>query len=115
MPAATTSVQLAWTNKADWTVQIQVNDADTGDLIDLTGAEINVRVIDDQRCQRLNATVGDGVSIIDTGIFQFEFSADQMKGLLPGSYQVGCVALVGGVTLQIFVGTVSIIDGIAEL
>lgn len=115
MPAATTSVQLSWTNKADWTVQVQANDADTGDLIDLTDAEINVRIIDDRGCQKLNATVGDGVSIIGTGIFEFSFDADQMRCLCPGSYQIGCVASVNGATMQIFVGSLAIIDGIAQI
>jgi hypothetical protein len=40
------------TNNADWKTQFQFNDADTGDLIDFTGASIEIDVKDFDGCRR---------------------------------------------------------------
>jgi hypothetical protein len=61
------------TNNADWKTQFQFNDADTGDLIDFTGATIEIDVKDFDGCRRIQASTGNGlITIQSTGIFELD-------------------------------------------
>lgn len=104
------------TNRADWVQPVQVNDALTPfDLIDLTGAEINVRITDASGCEKLSATVGDGIEITGTGVFEFTFDDSEMATLCAGTYQIGSIYRLNGETNDVFIGTVTITENPGRL
>lgn len=106
----------AATNNADWKTQFQFNDADSGDLIDFTGASIEIDVKDFDGCRRIQASTSNGlIVIISTGIFELDIPASSMACLCPGSYQVGGVYSLSGETISLFTGSLSIISGVARL
>jgi len=103
-------------NKADWAFDIIATDADTGAAIDFTGAAVTLTIKDENDCQRLTASIGSGIALIIAGLgLEVTFTASQMKTLIPGSYKVGAVYSLAGSINQLFSGTVSIYDGIAEI
>lgn len=104
------------TNSADWNTQFQFTDADSGELIDFTGADIQVEVKDFDGCLLIEATTGNGLITIDsTGIFTVSVPASTMQNLCPGSYKVGAVYQLNGEINPLFTGTLSIIDGVARI
>ena len=104
------------TNNADWKTQFQFNDADSGDLIDFTGATIEISVRDFDGCQKIEATTGNGmITIQDTGIFELDIPAATMAGLCPGTYQVGGVYSLNDETISLFTGSLAIVSGVARL
>lgn len=106
----------AATNSADWKTQFQFNDADSGDLIDFTGADIQIEVKDFDGCQLIEATVANGLIVIDsTGIFTLTVPASTMQNLCPGSYKVGGVYELNDETISLFTGTLSVVDGVASV
>ena len=115
MPAPMTTISFEWTNAADWIVLFQANDDETGNLIDFTNAEIAVAIKDRSGKVRLSAMVGSGIEIVETGIFELRFTAAQMSGLCTGSYTIGGVYRLNGVTSQLFRGALGIVDGVASL
>lgn len=101
-------------NKADWAFDVTATDVDTGEAIDFTGAEIAFFVRDRSGLEVLSATVGDGITISTTTISVL-FDDGDMNDICPGSYNVGMIYRLNSETNQIFSGTVTIYDGIAEL
>lgn len=102
-------------NKADWIIQISATDADTGDDIDFTGASVLFVVKDENNCQKLSASIGNGITQPSGTVLQIQFTPAQMETLCPGSYKVGCVYSLNGEINQLLTGTVSIYDGVAQL
>lgn len=106
----------ATTNNADWRTQFQFTDADTGDLIDFTGATIEIAVKDFDGCQKIEATTENGmITIQETGIFELVVPVATMTGLCPGTYQIGGVYSLNDETVSLFTGTLAIISGVARL
>jgi hypothetical protein len=104
------------TNNADWKTQFQFNDADTGDLIDFTGATIEVDVKDFDGCRVIQASTGNGlITIQSTGIFELDVPASTMANLCAGTYLIGGAYLLSGETISLFTGSLSIISGVARL
>lgn len=104
------------TNNSDWKTQFQFTDAETGGLIDFTGATIEVEVRDFDGCQRIEATTGNGlITIQSTGIFELDVPATTMANLCPGTYQIGGVYSLNGETISLFTGSLAIISGVARL
>lgn len=102
----------AATSYRDWKTQFQFTDADTGALIDFTGAVIAIAVYDQDGCQRILATTGNGlISIISTGIFEMDIPESQMN-LCAGSYDMGGYYQLNGETIDLFEGSLSIRRGI---
>jgi len=103
-------------NNADWKTQFQFTDSETGDLIDFTGATIEIEVKDLDGCKRIEATTGNSkISIISTGIFELNVPASEMACLSPGSYLMGGVYNLNDETISLFTGTLSVINGIARI
>jgi hypothetical protein len=102
-------------NKADWAFDITATDADTGLAIDFTGALVTLTVKDENDCQRLTATIGSGITQPVGTTLEVLFSASQMEALCPGSYKIGAVYSLNGEINQLFQGTVSIYDGVAQI
>lgn len=102
-------------NRADWIIDISATDAETGDDIDFTGASVKFAVYDDSLCQRLVAEIGSGITQPSTTVLEVAFTETQMNCLCAGTYNVGCVYQLNGVTTQLLTGTVSIYEGWANL
>jgi hypothetical protein len=104
------------TNNADWKTQFQFTDADTGDLIDFTGATIEVEVRDFDGCLRIEASTDNGlITIQSAGIFEVDVPAATMAGLCPGAYQIGGVYSLNDETISLFTGSLSIVSGVVRL
>jgi hypothetical protein len=105
----------AATNNADWKTQFQFTDADSGELIDFTGAMIEIEVKDFDGSQKIEATTDNGKIVIQsTGIFELDIPASEMANLRPGSYKIGGRYVLSGETVSLFTGTISVIDGVAS-
>lgn len=102
-------------NTADWAFDITATDAETGDDIDFTGAEIVFTVKDKDGCEVLSAEVDDGITITTTTISVLFDGEDDMQSVCAGSYNIGMIYRLNDETNQIFVGTVTIYEGIASL
>jgi hypothetical protein len=101
------------TNREDWIASVQVRN-DDGELVDLTGGEIVLSVQDKNTLQNvLTATTTAGtITITGLGMFEFTFTVDQMRGLAAKTYSLGSTVKLNGVTQQLFVGDVPVLDGI---
>ncbi len=119
------------TNRESWTQIIALTDADTGDPVDLTGATIQFEVRPARHHHNtsgyggfyggdgvgdgpiLSATTANGaITVLDTGVFQAYFSETQMRGLRPGTYDVGCTISRDVDTRQVLVGHLPILNGV---
>lgn len=104
------------TNNADWKTIFEFTDGDTGDLLDFTGAYIEVEVKDQDRCKKVEASTTNGMIVIqEAGTFELTIPADRMKCLCPASYLIGGLYQLNGETNALFTGTLSIIDGVARV
>lgn len=100
-------------NRATWRDVIELTDADTGDAIDLSEADIVVEVADDCGRILLSATTDNGkVTVLTAGSAEFVFTRDEMATLCPGTYRVGGTVTIDGDTEQVFFGTVPVMDGV---
>lgn len=102
-------------NKADFIVDFSATDAETGDDIDFTGASVDIRVRDENNCQRLEASIGSGITQPSSTVIELWFTADQMESLCAGTYSIGGVYSLNGQTIQLFTGTMTVYNGIAQL
>jgi len=76
-------------NTVSWTFTGGIKDADTGDDLDLTLYTWKFEVLDRDACccVRLTASTDNGkFTIPEVGIFQFTFTASEMGGLCPNTY-----------------------------
>lgn len=104
------------TNNADWKTQFQFTDGDTGELIDFTGAIIEIDVKDFDGCRRIQASTGNGkITIQSIGIFELDVPASEMACLCPGSYAIGGVYSLNSETISLFTGSLAIVSGVARL
>lgn len=108
------------TNRESWKLILAVNDDDTGDPVALMAADGSALVsiqfevryagppyqgtswngigssayywYDDNYCQGpiLSASIGAGITLLDTGFFQVFFAETDMRTLCRGTYNVGC-------------------------
>jgi hypothetical protein len=90
---------------------IELIDADTDELIDVSDAEaISLSILD--RCghcsARLTATLGNGIEQTQTGIVTATFTADQMRTLRAGTYQISGTLTKDGETTQIINATLPV-------
>lgn len=102
------------TNRQTWTDQCEVRDEDDV-LIDLSAATIVLGVRDkNTKDAVLTAKTADGtITIQTTGVFEFSFTETQMRTVCASkAYEVGCTIELNGATMQFFIGTISVLDGI---
>ena len=102
------------TTQEDWKLIVEIDDEDTGEALDLTGATIVFEVRDPKsRGIVLSATSNNGkILMLDTGIFRVLFVRSEMLGLAAQNYEVGCVLTINGETKQYIIGTVPVLDGV---
>ena len=104
-------------NRADWIDVLEVTDAETGEPIDLTDAEIllEIRLWPDGCSPILSASTSNGkITLIELGKAQFHFLRSEMINVQPGSYEIGATVERDGTTDQFIIDTVSIFDGIVR-
>lgn len=102
-------------NKATWAVNYELTDEDTGELLDLSGVDqITIEVRDpESRATVLSGSLTGGeVSVPDTGVFRWEFTAAQMRTLCSKTYEVGCTLTENDETIQLIIGRVPVLDGV---
>ena len=102
-------------NKADFVVDISATDALTGDDIDFTGADVSIKIAQENCAPLISATIGDGITQPSATVLEFTVTATQMKAFRPGSYRIGGVYSLNGETIQLLVGDFTVYDGIAAL
>jgi hypothetical protein len=108
-------------NRADFTDVIEVHDGDTHELIDITGASIQIEVGRQTRPPWgsgdivLRASTDDGsITILSTNVFDFIFPVEKMRALEPGNYDVGVTIKRDGRTAQQAIGSLPVVDGIVR-
>lgn len=103
-------------NKAGWSFVREVVDDDTDEPIDLSDATIVFEVRNACGTIKLSATTSNAaITILDTGVFQAAFTADQMKTLCAETYDVGCTVQNGTAEPQQFIiGKLPVLDGIVS-
>ncbi len=102
-------------NNADWKTQFEFTDSETGDVIDFTGANIEVEVKDQNRCRVIEATTSNGKITINDDGFLLLIPASEMRCLCAGQYDIGGVYELNGETISLFTGTIAIRDGVARI
>jgi hypothetical protein len=103
-------------NTADWIIDVSATDNDTGAAVDFSAATIMFVVKDENGSQVLSASTTDGkITLPSSTVVMISFTASQLSALCPGSYKVGCVYKIGTTITQLFVGTVAVYDGVAQL
>lgn len=103
------------TNNADWKTQFEFRDVESDDLIDFTGATIEVEVKDFDRCKRIEATTENGKITVNSAGFELLVPASEMQKLCPGTYLIGGAYRLNGETISLFTGTLAVIDGVARI
>ena len=101
-------------NREDWTLVVEADDADTGEPLALAGAAIVLEVRDPRtRAIVLSATSANGkISVVDTGVFQVAFARAELQSLSAQNYDLGCILTLNGETKQFIIGTVPVLDGV---
>lgn len=107
----------AASNRADWSIQFELVDNDTGDPFDLTGYSIDLAVRSEGSVNPvLRASLSDYIELqgdADEGVFLVSFPSTSMNGLSAGSYDVGIVLTSGtGGKTQLLAATLPVVDGI---
>jgi hypothetical protein len=115
----------AVTNNADWRTIFQWNDIETGDLIDFTGASIEIELREPDNYLYSNygnygfwiqASTDNGlITIISLGIFELVIPKLQMQNLCPGSYPIGGVYTLNDETISLFTGSLTVKSGNSRL
>lgn len=104
-------------NRADWFGTIELIDDDTSEVLtDLTGLSVSLELRSrSTQCRILSASTDDGhIELTATGIIQWHFTADEMRRLTPGTYEIGLTITREDITEQELVGFVPVIDGIVR-
>lgn len=111
------STMKAVSNRATWSEAVEIFDDSTGAPLDISAAtEIKLQVHEtDPFCRSplLSASLTGGTVTIEdqTGVFTFEFSAEQMSRLCPRTYKVGATATVTGKVIQLLIGNLPVVEG----
>ena len=107
----------AASNRATWGETIQMFDSETSELIDISDAtEVVIEVRDaSSRCVVLTGSLTGGeVTMPSTGTLAWSFDVDTMRGIHPDTYEVGLTYTADGETVQVFIGTLIVLDGIVS-
>jgi hypothetical protein len=103
-------------NRADWFGTIELVNDDTSEVLtDLSDVSVLMELRSrNPPCRVLSASTEDGHIETSTGIIQWHFTADEMRGLRPGTYEIGITITREDFTEQELVGSVPVIDGIVR-
>ena len=107
-------------NAEDWIETFQCVDDENNAVLDLTGVTISVAV---ERLPNsglvLSGSLSDGhvfvMGVATEGVFRVRFSDNEMSALAAGEYLIGMViTFVDGITEQIILGQLPVIDGVVR-
>ena len=104
-------------NRGAYSQQFQLFDDETDDGIDLSGARVVLEIRKAGRASvALSATMGNGRIALsgETGVFELQIAAEDMRALEPFTYEVGMTITQDGETTQHFIGTLPVLDGIVS-
>jgi hypothetical protein len=108
----------AVSNRADWIECFQLLDEEDPteaiDISDATQITIELRAPQTRAIVLTGTLTGGEIDHIETGVFQWHFTADQMSQLDAGDYEVGCTIVQDSITIQLLIGIVPICDGIVS-
>lgn len=119
------------TNRESFAPIVAIFDDDTGELVDLSGLTFQLEIrntgsgsghfaspaapffSDVPGSPLLTATLGNGITVLDIGVFQVIFSEIQMRSLRAGTYSIACTATDGSPagSRQLFLGRLPVLDG----
>lgn len=104
----------AVSNREDVTVDFELRDDATGELVDLSGYTFNAAIrSDSDSLPIITASTADGrVAVPSTGVFTVSFSRADMSVLSAGTYSFGVTYTVDGRTEQLVAATLPVIDGV---
>jgi hypothetical protein len=101
----------AETSSRDWNYQFEIDDEETGEPIDLTGAVISIGIFDQNGCQRITATMDNGkLSIDGLGIVSMRIPYSETN-LCAGTYDIGGYLQINGETLDLIEGSIAVRTG----
>jgi hypothetical protein len=104
------------TNRETWDLAFELYDDDVGptEYIDLTSAVVTLTVADDSGCAVLKAssTSNDVITFSNKGVVQVRFTPSQVGALCPRTYQVGIRVALNGITKELFLGSIAVLEGI---
>lgn len=95
-------------NRADWISVALFTDPDTDELLDLSGATFAIFLNDETGCRRLSAST----DVVSTGALQFTFTRDQMSTLCAAVYCLGATIERDGVTAQVLIASIPVVNGL---
>ncbi len=102
------------TNSEDWQFSFDVVD-ENGDDVDISAANITVAVRKrGDTTPSFTRTVGDGITVA-TPRFTCLTPDSTMNDLCPGVYDVGCTVEISSFTSQLFIMTLTVVDGIVSV
>ena len=128
----------AVTNRESFSPIFALNDEDTGDLLDLTGCTIQIEIrraapagyntsgygngynevgAVDMPGPTLAASIGNGITILDTGTFQLFFTEQQMRSLYADTYSIACTISDSDTppnVRQLFLGRLPVLNGMVS-
>lgn len=102
-----------FSNREDWIFDLKFIDSESGETVDFTGCTIEIVVRGNDRCVILSGSTDDGkITSPELGVAEITFLASQVHNICAGSYPVGITIEGSGETVQLFSGTVSVVDGV---
>lgn len=107
-------------NRADWpdSHAFELYDDDDNSVIDLTTATaITLEIREQDYCRPvLSASLANGdLTLQGTDTFiPSGWTASRLGCLCAGEYDIGCIAVVNGKTIQLIIGTLPVLEGIVR-
>jgi hypothetical protein len=108
-------LQFTGTNSAGWSQAVELIDATTNQALEVPDdAVFELSVRDCCGSEVLNAKTGDShLEFPEDNVVQWRFGPDDIGGLCAGNtYKVGCTVETNTGTVQLFIGSLSFIDGV---
>ena len=99
-------------NREDWEFIFSAADEDTNDDLDLSSADIVFQLNDSQGCEKLTASLlNRQITLVETNTFKIFIPRSSTASLCAGTYQVGITIENEGLTEQVLVGSIPVVDG----
>ena len=103
-------------NQEDWQFSYLVWDSEADEFIDISGCTITITVRDQETKASVltGSTTGGQITLPEDGVFQVLFPESDMNGVCPKTYNVGIRIANDDRTVQFFIGTVPVLDGVDQ-
>lgn len=109
-----TGTLAAVSNAADWILDAEITDPESGELVDLTGAAISLWVTPEDRPHEAlvsGSSADERIVVTGTGTFTATFPAVLMAVLRAGTHRVFVRATIGGTQYQLLSADLPVIEG----